>query len=98
MWKPDPEAIDGWFYIWAGLMGAIIGVAQVAESDRPLTWRIVLGRAIGTAGLASIAPVFLVWFPQMPRMAEFAIAAAFASLGKSALEWILLRWLRIPTK
>lgn len=94
MMRPDPSSIDTYFYGWAAFLGALIGIGQVIESDTPLTWRIVLGRAFVTAGLAAIAPVFLVWFPTMPRMAEFAIAAAFASLGKSGLEWVIVKVLR----
>jgi len=40
-----------------------------------------------------MAPALLTWFPQMPRMAEFAFAAVLASLGTSALQSIVRRLL-----
>jgi len=88
----DHDKIDVSFFTWSTILGALIGLGQVLDSAERLTWRIVVGRALVSAGLAATAPALLVWFPEMPRMAEFALAAAVASLGTSALQ-SLVRWL-----
>jgi hypothetical protein len=79
------------FFEWAAVLGLLIGVGQVLDSDERLTWRVVAGRGLVSAGLAAIAPVALIWLPDMPRIAQFALAAAFASLGTSGLQ-VLMRW------
>lgn len=84
----DPE-----FFKWAAVLGAIISLGQLLESPERLTLRIILGRAFVSAGLAAMAPALLTWFPQMPRPAEFAFAAVFASIGTSGLHMILRRLL-----
>ena len=89
----DHDKIDVSFFTWSTILGALIGLGQVLDSAEQLTWRIVVGRVLVSAGLAATAPVLLVWFPGMPRMAEFALAAAFASLGTSALQSIVRRLL-----
>ena len=89
----EHDKIDFSFFAWSTVLGALIGLGQILDSAERLSWRIVAGRALVSAGLASAAPVLLVWFPQMPRMAEFALAAALASLGTSALQSIVRRLL-----
>ena len=71
----DNNNIDTAFFAWSSILGALIGLGQILDSAEKLSWRIVVGRALVSAGLASMAPVLLVWLPQMPRMAEFAFAA-----------------------
>jgi len=85
------DKIDFSFFTWATILGALIGLGQILDSTENLSWRIVVGRALVSAGLASTAPALLTWFPQMPRMAEFAFAAVLASLGTSALQSIVRR-------
>ena len=80
------SSIDTTFFSWAFALGALIGLGQVLDSTERLSWRIVIGRAIVSAGLASMAPFLLLWFPEMPRMAEFALAALLASLGTSGIQ------------
>lgn len=87
------DNVDLQFLSAASLMGALIGLGQLLNSSEPLTWRVAAGRALVSAGLAAIAPVALLWFPEMPRIAQFAVAALFASLGTSALQAILRRFL-----
>lgn len=87
------DDLDLQFLSAASLMGALIGLGQLLNSDEKLTLRVALGRAMVSAGLAAIAPIALLWFPEMPRIAEFAVAALFASLGTSALQSILRRFL-----
>jgi hypothetical protein len=73
----------------SALVGAIIGIGHLLSSDEELTLRMAMGRAIVSAGLASSAPVVLLWFPKMPSMVEFGVAALLASLGTSGLQSIL---------
>ena len=81
--------IDTAFFAWSSILGALIGLGQILDSAEKLSWRIVVGRALVSAGLASMAPVLLVWLPQMPRMAEFAFAALLASMGTSGLQMLV---------
>ena len=83
--------IDTAFFAWSSILGALIGLGQILDSAEKLSWRIVVGRALVSAGLASMAPVLLVWLPQMPRMAEFAFAALLASMGTSGLQMLIRR-------
>ena len=85
--------IDTAFFAWSSILGALIGLGQILDSAEKLSWRIVVGRALVSAGLASMAPVLLVWLPQMPRMAEFAFAALLASIGTSGLQMLVRRLL-----
>ena len=87
----DHDKIDISFFTWSSVLGALIGLGQILDSSEQLSWRVVVGRALVSAGLASTAPALLTWFPQMPRMAEFAFAAMLASLGTSALQSIVRR-------
>lgn len=84
-----PDKIDPQFVSYAVIMGALIGLGQVLDSEERLTWRIVAGRALVSAGLASMAPVLLTLFPAMPISAQFAAAALFASAGTSGLQTIV---------
>jgi len=87
-----PEDIDYSLFTSVGLMGALIGLGQLLNSNEPLTWRISLGRAICSAGIAASAPVALLWFPAMPSIAQFALAALASSLGTSGLMLLLQRF------
>jgi hypothetical protein len=89
----DHDKIDFSFFAWSSVLGALIGLGQILDSAEQLSWRVVVGRALVSAGLASTAPALLAWFPQMPRMAEFAFAAVLASLGTSALQSLVRRLL-----
>ena len=87
-----PDEFDFQFFSFAALMGFLIGLGQILDTDEKLSWRIVVGRALVSAGIASAAPVLLIIFPNMPRMAEFALAAAFASLGTSGLQMVVRKY------
>lgn len=86
-----PDDIDFRLISVATIMGALIGLGQLLNSEEKLTWRYVFGRAIVSAGLAASAPAVLVFFPSVPATAQFAISALFASLGTSALQSLLRR-------
>ena len=86
-----PDDIDTSFFAWATILGALIGLGQILDSSEKLTVRVLIGRALVSAGLASMAPALLTWFPHMPRMAEFAFAALLASIGTSGLQMAVRR-------
>jgi hypothetical protein len=89
----DKDNLDTSFFLWATALGAFIGLGQILDSGERLSLRIVIGRALVSAGLASIAPVLLTWFPAMPRTAEFAFAALIASLGTNGLQMLVRKLL-----
>ena len=81
--------VDTVFFSWSTILGALIGLGQILDSAEPLSWRVIVGRSLVSAGLATMAPVLLTWFPHMPRTAEFAFAALFASMGTSGLQMLV---------
>ncbi|MFA6310588.1 MAG: hypothetical protein WCV99_15555 [Sterolibacterium sp.] len=78
-----------------GLIGVLTGLGQLMASKEVLTWRIVAGRCLSTAGIATAAGVVLVAFPSVPPIAQIGVAAALASLGTSGLERLVQRILGI---
>lgn len=86
-WKDEIElAIVFW------IIGATIGVGQHLLSPDPLSWRIAIGRALSTGGLAVVAGTVLVMHPTMSPLSQMGIAAGIASLGTAALEMVFLRY------
>lgn len=69
-----------------GLVGVLVGLGQLLASREKLTQRIVIGRALSSAGLGASSAAILAWMPGVPLVAQFGIAAALASLGTSGLE------------
>lgn len=76
-----------------GAVGLIIGVGQLLASREKLTMRIIVGRALSSAGLGAISPAVLVFMPNLPLVAQFGIAALFASLGTSFIEKSFQKWI-----
>lgn len=77
-----------------GLVGLIVGVGQLLASTEQLTTRIVVGRALSSAGLGASSAALLVWIPDLPITAQLGVAALIASLGTSGLERLFQRWTR----
>lgn len=73
------------------LIGIAIGLGQLLASNEVLTARIILGRALSTAGIAVAAGAVLVWIPDLPLLGQLGIAAGLASLGTSGLERMFQR-------
>ena len=87
-WKNKIEiALIFWF------IGATIGIGQHLLSSDGFSWRIVLGRALSTGGLATVAGAVLLMHPTMPPLAQMGIAAGIASLGTNTVEMIFRRYL-----
>lgn len=77
------------------LIGLMIGLGQLLGSKERLTWRIVVGRCLSSAGLATAAGAALLAFPGMGTLEQIGVAAALASLGTSGLERLIQRALGI---
>ena len=69
-----------------GLIGVLTGLGQLLASKEQLTWRIVIGRCLSSAGIATAAGVILIAMPNLNPLAQIGLAAALASLGTSGLE------------
>ena len=78
-----------------GLIGVLTGLGQLLASKERLTWRIVIGRCLSSAGIATAAGVILIAIPNLPPLAQIGLAAALASLGTSGLERLIQRMLGI---
>lgn len=74
-----------------GIVGIIIGIGQLLASTERLTLRIIIGRALSSAGLGASSSAILVVFPDLPLAAQLGCAAWFASLGTSVLERMFQR-------
>ncbi len=86
-----PERIIHWYEQLAtaamfALVGITIGIGQLLASKEVLTPRIIVGRALSTAGIAMAAGSALAWVPDLPLVAQIGFAALLASLGTSGLE------------
>ena len=73
------------------LVGMMVGIGQLLASQEVLTTRIIVGRALSTGGLGTVAGVVVVWIPELSFAGQIGIAAAVASLGTSALERVFQR-------
>ena len=75
------------------LIGILTALGQLMGSKDRLTWRIVVGRCLTTAGIATASGVILLAIPSVPPIAQIGLAAALASLGTSGLERLIQRLL-----
>lgn len=80
------------------LTGVVIGLGQLLGSAERLTWRIILGRALSSAGLSLVAGISLLQIPEMPLIPLIGLSALLASLGTSALEKFLQHYFGIKTR
>lgn len=80
--------------VTVALVGLFTGIGQLLASKEVLNWRIIVGRALSSAGLGMVSGVALAWIPNLPFEAMVGLAAALASLGTSGLERLLQRFVR----
>lgn len=85
----DPESTKGVVFVMAA--GAAIGLGQLLLSAEKLTWRIAIGRAIVSTGLALSGFTALAWVSGLPSTAILGISCLIASLGTSGLERMVQR-------
>lgn len=71
------------------IVGAAVGLGQLLASKEKLTMRIVVGRALSSAGLGMAAGALMLVYPDINPVAMAGFAALVASLGTSALERIV---------
>lgn len=85
-WSEIEVALIFWF------IGATIGIGQHLLSPDSFSWRVVLGRALSTGGLAVVAGAVLLMHPTMPPLAQIGIAAGIASLGTNSVELLFRKY------
>lgn len=73
------------------IVGMAVGLGQLFASQEMLTTRIIVGRALSTGGLGTVAGVVVVWIPELSFAGQIGVAAGIASLGTSALERVFQR-------
>jgi hypothetical protein len=73
------------------IVGIAIGLGQLMVSNERITFRLLLGRALSTGGLAMAAGIALIWEPNLSMVGQIGVAAGLASLGTSGLERIFQR-------
>jgi hypothetical protein len=74
------------------LIGAAIGVGQLLASKEPMSTRLIAGRALVSGGLGLAAAAILAWMPALDFYTQMGVAAAFASLGTSAIEMLVKKF------
>lgn len=79
---------EGFLAILAGI-GAAIGLGKLLNSTEKLSPRLVVGRAITSAGIGAAAGATTLLFPTADPLVMYGMAAFLSSLGTSALEAIL---------
>jgi len=75
--------------------GLLIGLGQLLSSDERISTRLVIGRAMSSTGLSLVAGLILIQFPKLGLIPLVGLSALIASLGTSALERLLQRFLGI---
>ena len=77
-------------FIALALMGALIALGKMLNSDEPITLRLVLGRVIVGSALSLAAGVALYFVPDIHPLALAGIGSALGILGVNGVE----AWLR----
>lgn len=77
-------------FIALSVMGAMIALGKLLNSDEPITLRLVTGRVIVGSGLSLIAGVALYFVPDIHPLALAGIGSALGILGQNVVE----AWLR----
>jgi len=72
-------------------VGFVVAFAKMLLEPDPLTWRIVLGRAVLSGVLGVAAGAIVIFVPEVTFMGQVALACILTSLGESALTPILNR-------
>ena len=77
-------------FIALAVMGALIALGKLLNSDEPITLRLVAGRVIVGSGPSLIAGVALYFVPDIHPLALAGFGSALGILGQNAVE----AWLR----
>ncbi|HGL4052498.1 TPA: phage holin family protein [Citrobacter koseri] len=74
------------------VMGAVIALGKLLNSDEPITFRLVAGRVIVGSGLTLIAGVALYFVPDIHPLAIAGFGSALGILGQNVVEvWLRKR-------
>lgn len=90
------ENPEGFLAILAGI-GAAIGIGKLMAAEDPITPRLVIGRALASAGIGAAAGSIVYLVPSAGPILLYGLAAGLASIGTSTLEYILKKKLGVPT-
>lgn len=74
-----------------GLTGMTVGVANLLRSSDPKTLGKTIGYAMAAGGIGMTAGAFLLWFPNMPLVAQLGLAAGLSNLGVEGIKLIVAR-------
>ena len=77
-------------FIALALLGALIALGKMLNSDEPITLRLVLGRVIVGSAVSLAAGVALYFVPDIHPLALAGIGSALGILGLNGVE----AWLR----
>lgn len=73
-------------------LGAAVGIGQLLASGEKITWRLLAGRTLTSAGLGAAAAVPLSWMPELHPAAMYGLACALVTLGVAGIEKIASRF------
>ncbi|MGN7985133.1 holin [Burkholderia sp. 22313] len=73
------------------LMGGLIGIAKVLVGNEPLSFRLVVGRAVLGSATSMVAGIALTQIPDLPPLALLGLGSAFGIVGSQYLEVLLRR-------
>lgn len=82
----DPKNNPEGFLATLAAIGVFVGLGKVLASTESLTFRLVAGRCITSAGIGAAAGATTLMFPSADPIVMYGVAAALASLGTSAVE------------
>lgn len=79
---------EGFIAVLAGI-GAAVGIGKLMAADDPITGRLLIGRALISAGLGAAAGAVTFLVPDANPILLYGAAAGIASMGTSTIEFIL---------
>lgn len=71
------------------ITGLVIGIGKLLASNEKFSWRLAVGRALISGGLAVAAGSILAFIPGVGQLAIIGLAAASAVLGEQFLEKLI---------
>lgn len=97
-----PEKFTSWWgQLSDALLFAVIGIAiSLGQSyrDRERETSVIIGRSVSNGGLAMAAGIVLIWWPEIPLLAQIGVAAMLGSLGTAVIEKLALKYIETRAK
>jgi hypothetical protein len=90
----DPKSSPEGFLALLAAIGAVIGMGKLLVENKPFSMRLSIGRALVSGGLGASAGLILTAFPDASPVLLYGTAAGLASMGTSAIEVVLSKWIR----